>query len=69
MLNLKGYFSIFSHVLLQEATEAINKSISLWLPQLKEISEDRISGEDFDSIEVIFSFFLFFVYIFHFYYY
>ena len=36
----------------QEATEAIKKSISLWLPQLQAADKGDIDEEQFDPIEV-----------------
>lgn len=37
---------------LQEATEAIKKSISLWLPQLQAADKGDIDEEQFDPVEV-----------------
>lgn len=36
----------------QEATEAIQKSVSLWLPQLQAADKGNIDEENFDPIEV-----------------
>ena len=37
---------------LQEATEAIKKSVSLWLPQLQAADKGDIDEEQFDPVEV-----------------
>ena len=36
----------------QEATEAIKKSVSLWLPQLQAADRGDVEEEQFDPIEV-----------------
>ena len=37
---------------MQEATEAIKKSVSLWLPQLQAADRGDVEEEQFDPIEV-----------------